>query len=48
MEEFMYQSGKIYTFLAVAGIVLFGILFYLIRMDSKLTKLEKQVNEKQD
>lgn len=45
IEEFMYRSGKVYTFLGVAGIVLLGILFYLMRMDLKLTKLEKQIEE---
>jgi len=45
LEEFMYRSGKIFTFLTVAGIVLFGILFYLMRIDFKLTKLEKQIKE---
>lgn len=45
LEEFMYRSGKIFTFLTVAGIVLFGILFYLMRLDYKLTKLEKQIKD---
>ena len=47
IEEFMYRSGKVYTFLVVACIVLVGILFYLMRMDLKLTKLEKQIEEQE-
>ncbi len=42
IEETMFSSGKINTFLVVAFVVLGGIFFYLFRMDSKLTKLEKE------
>ncbi|MES2628455.1 MAG: CcmD family protein [Bacteroidota bacterium] len=46
LEETMFESGKIYTFLAVALIVLGGILFYLLRLDVKVSRLEKEMNEK--
>lgn len=46
MEETMFYSGKIYTFLAVALLVLGGIFFFLFRLDKKVSKLEKEMNEK--
>ncbi len=46
MEDTMFTSGKIYTFLTVALVILGGIFFYLIRMDRKLSALEKEVNTK--
>jgi CcmD family protein len=46
MEEMMFRSGKIYTFLAVALIVLAGMFFYLFRLDRKLTKLENELKQK--
>lgn len=46
LEETMFASGKIYTFLVVALVVLAGMFFYLIRLDSKLSKLEKEMKDK--
>ncbi len=48
MEETMFASGKIYTFLAVAFIVLLGIFGYLFRLDNRLSKLEKEIENQQD
>ena len=42
MEETMFASGKIYTFLAVAFIVLLGIFAYLFRLDKRLDRIEKE------
>ncbi len=41
MEETMYKSGKIYTFLVVALLVLCAMVGYLVRLDLRLTKMEK-------
>lgn len=38
----MYSSGRIYVVIAVMLTILFGLLLYLIRLDRKLTKLEKE------
>lgn len=46
MEETMFKSGKAYTFLTVALVVLGGILVYLIRLDKKVSKMEKEMGEK--
>lgn len=44
MEEIMFASGKIYNAIAVAMVVLLGIFFYLIKLDKKVSKLEKEIN----
>lgn len=36
-------SGKIYVVLAVAVTILTGLIVYLIRLDRKITKLEKNI-----
>ncbi len=46
LEETMFKSGKAYTFLTVALIVLGGIFLYLMRLDKKVSKLEKDMEEK--
>jgi hypothetical protein len=42
MEEYFYESGKIKVVVGVATIVLTGLLIYLWRLDSRITKIEKQ------
>ncbi len=46
MEETMFKSGKIYTFLTVALVVLGGIFVYLIRLDKKVGNLEKELGNR--
>jgi|ADGO01.1.fsa_nt_gi hydrogenase-4 membrane subunit HyfE len=36
-------GGKIYVVLAVAVTILVGLLLYVIRLDRKITKLEKKL-----
>jgi CcmD family protein len=43
MADIMRSNGKIYVVVAVLGIVLAGVLFYLISLDSKISKLEKEI-----
>lgn len=45
-NDFYRSNGKIYVVVAVVGIIFAGIIAYLIYMDSKIAKLEKQVEEK--
>lgn len=45
MADALRQSGKIYVVVAVITVVLAGLLAYLISLDRKLTRLEKEVRE---
>jgi len=42
MADAMRASGKIYVVVAVVGIIFAGIVLYLINIDRKLKKLEKE------
>lgn len=41
MADEMRNNGKIYVVVAVIVTIFAGILLYLVRLDRKLTKLEK-------
>ena len=41
MADGMRANGKIYVVVAIIVTIFAGIVFYLIRLDRKLTKLEK-------
>lgn len=41
MADSLYQSGKIYVVVCVLAIIFTGIIAYLIILDRKITKLEK-------
>ncbi len=41
---FMRSEGKIYVVMAVAVVILTGLILYLFRLDRKITKLEKREN----
>lgn len=43
MAEALRQSGKIYVVVAVIAVVLTGLLLFLISLDRKLSRLEKEV-----
>lgn len=44
MDDFFRSTGKIYTVLAVM-LITFGVfIFFLMRLDGKLNKLEKHLN----
>lgn len=42
MAETMRSNGKIYVVIAVILTIFAGIIIYLIRLDRKMTKLEKE------
>lgn len=45
----MDSCGKIYIVVAVLGLILIGIFIYLMVMDRKLARFEKEINNiKQD
>lgn len=42
MADLMRENGRIYVVIAVLLTILAGLLLYIIRIDKKLTKLEKE------
>lgn len=42
--DFLRNTGKIYSVVALVLVVFIGMIIYLIRLDKKLTKLENQIN----
>lgn len=44
-QDFMRSTGKIYVVVAVIVLIFIGVVFYLIRLDSKISKLEKIIKE---
>jgi CcmD family protein len=47
MADTFRSEGKIYVVVAIVLIILAGLLLYLFLLDKKLTKIEKQISEKQ-
>lgn len=45
MEDLMFASGKIYNAIAVAFVVLIGIFLYLLKLDRKVSRIEKEIKE---
>ena len=43
-DGFMRSEGKIYVVMAVVITILAGILLYMVRLDRKISKLEKGDN----
>lgn len=41
MADALRADGKIYVVVAVVCVMLAGLLFYVIRLDRKITRLEK-------
>ena len=41
MADIMKENGKIYVVIAVMLIILAGFVLYLVRLDRKISKLEK-------
>lgn len=46
MADQMRADGKIWVVVGVIALIFAGIITYLIRLDSKLTKIEKELNIK--
>lgn len=46
MADDLRNNGKIYIVVAVLLIVFAGIVLYLINIDKKVSKLEKEINNK--
>ena len=43
MADTMRSNGKIYVVLAVILTIFLGIVIYLVRLDKKMTRLEKEI-----
>ncbi|MEO6904631.1 MAG: CcmD family protein [Bacteroidia bacterium] len=46
MADGLYQSGKIFVVVVVLLIIFTGIIIYLILLDRKISKLEKEIKNK--
>lgn len=46
MADAMRSSGKIYVVVAVLAIIMAGLLIYLISIDRKVGKMEKELKSK--
>jgi len=45
LDDFFYQNQKIYVVVAILVIIFLLLVGYLIRLDQKISKLEKNQNE---
>jgi hypothetical protein len=45
MADTMRSNGKIYVVVGVISIIFLGIIIYLIRLDSKISRIEKKLNK---
>jgi hypothetical protein len=45
MADLMRAEGKIYVLVGIIGIVLGGILVYVVHTDRKISKLENQLED---
>ncbi len=45
MAEVLRSNGKIYVVVAVIAIIFIGLIIFLITIDRKVKKLEKQMEE---
>lgn len=46
MADALRADGKIYVVVAVLSVLLAGLLFYVIRLDRKISRLEKESGDK--
>ena len=46
MADELYKSGKIYVVVIVLSVIFVGIITYLVLLDRKVSKLEKEINKK--
>ena len=45
MADGLRQSGKIYVVVAAVVIIVAGLLFYLVSLDRKVSRLEQEINK---
>ena len=44
MADALRQNGKIYVVVAAVVLIVAGLLFYLIALDRKVSRLEREIN----
>ena len=42
MADMMRSNGRIFVVVAVVVVILIGLILYLVRLDRKITKMEKE------
>lgn len=42
MADMMRSNGRIFVVVAVVVVILIGLILYLVRLDKKISKLEKE------
>jgi hypothetical protein len=45
MADTMNSNGKIYVVVAVLALILAGIFIYLVRIEGKIKRMEKEIGE---
>lgn len=45
IADFFRSTGKIYTVLGVVVLLFIVLIIYLIRLEKKISKIEKQIND---
>lgn len=48
LENTFFESGKIKVVMGVAVIIFIGIAIYLFRLDKKISKLEKEIQDEKN
>jgi len=46
MADQLRANGKIYVVVAVLIVILLGLILYVVRLDRKITRLEKETSRK--
>lgn len=46
MADVMRSSGKIYVVVLVVFVIFLGLFLYLIKLDRKISKMEKEIENK--
>ena len=46
MADVMFENGKIYVVITVLCTVFIGLVIYTIMIDRRLSRFEKEINEK--
>ena len=45
IEQTFHESGKINVVIAIIVVIFIGLIFYLIKLDKKISKLEKETQK---
>lgn len=46
IEQTMHESGKINVVVAVLAVIFVGIVYFMIKINLKISKLEKEISNK--